>query len=141
MNEQDIEEYVASSTLGRTLQSYAAAFGWSSYTSPHRDHRGFEGPPKYVTSYKLMHFDYDQWRTFFSAKRAAETPGNFGHNLLAKEFGEDFANRYLDQAQDTTWLEEVKIMHERVIEGLSIEPDGQEDFDRAEKQMIEDGYY
>jgi hypothetical protein len=135
------EEKVAKTVVTSALKWFDKAFGWWNYNSGYQDHRGFEGPRKAVSSNKLIHFEYNQWRVFFSAKKAVEMPGDFAENFLIKEFNPDFARRYLEQAEDTTWLKEIKTMYERVMEGLYQEPYGQVVFERWEKIMIDDGNY
>ena len=94
------EEKIAASFITNALGFFRNVFGWWDYNSPYQDHRGFEGPHKVVTSYKLMNFEYNEWRLIFSAKKALETPGDFAENFLSNEFGSQFAKQYLQQVKD-----------------------------------------
>lgn len=140
MAAEELDKQIADSPVGQALRQFGHDFGWEGGSS-HRDHRGFQGPWKYVTSYKMMNFEYGQWRVVFSALRASDAPGDFAENFLTVEFGATFAREYLATAPETAWLDQIRILHDQVMAGLREEPIGWEVFDQWKRQMIEDGYY
>ncbi len=85
--------------------------------------------------------DWEQWRLFYSMKRASERPGNFSNNLLDVEMGKIMAEKYLEDAEDTRWLNGLKKFYKSCEEHLGKCPACAVNAKMMERKMIEDGYY
>jgi len=85
--------------------------------------------------------DWENWRLYYSMKRASERPGNFNSNLLDVEMGKIMAEKYLEDAEDTRWLNGLKKFYSGCTEHLKKCPACSGNAKIMERKMIEDGYY
>ena len=85
--------------------------------------------------------DWEQWRLYYSMKKASEKSGNFSYNLLEVEMGRIMAEKYLKEAEDTDWLTGLKKFHKSCEYHLNKCPICAGNAKTMERKMIEDGYY